>query len=646
MGRIKNICLLTNMPGETCGKQVCEGVFSQCQKYGYNVAVFATLNEFDLFVKEIPEGEKAVYKIPDFSRFDGIVIDSVSFLTDHSGRIAEDLYRSVRVSGVPAVCISTPVDGIHLIENSNDEALRRICRHVTEVHQCKKVCILTGPQGNPEAESRLQVLTEELQRQGIDTPKEYRVYGDFWYTSGEQLAKKIASGEITRPEAVIAASDHMALGVIQALMDAGIRVPEDIIVAGFDLTDQGMLDEIPLTSITSNFAECAAKAVDHLVGILEPEREIMPFVPDYKRMLHIGKSCGCSYAADDVMKKFNTLIYRTHRNFNRKDAENYIDIGLLMENYIFERMIASETPDQCIENVYKSGYVLAPYEDFYLCLREDWLGEEMDLYQKMPEKMEIVLHRSAEEDEGFFEKEERSTFDSSLMLPQMFAEDAKPCAYYFSPVHFGRNGIGYAVLCRRFRDYEKFDLVYRNWLRFVSSALEMSRARNALAELSVRDKMTGLYNRRGMMACVEKMQSRADENKRMLVGVIDMDGLKYINDHYGHSEGDQGILRLGEAVKAFAKNDEISVRAGGDEFFVIGLNDYDDFDAERAIREFDTILETITARDHKEYKMTASLGFALGEKGGNEDFEVILGRADAEMYRNKQMRKNSRDRLQ
>ena len=137
MGRIKNICLLTNMPGETCGKQVCEGVFSQCQKYGYNVAVFATLNEFDLFVKEIPEGEKAVYKIPDFSRFDGIVIDSVSFLTDHSGRIAEDLYRSVRVSGVPAVCISTPVDGIHLIENSNDEALRRICRHVTEVHQCK-----------------------------------------------------------------------------------------------------------------------------------------------------------------------------------------------------------------------------------------------------------------------------------------------------------------------------------------------------------------------------------------------------------------------------------------------------------------------------------------------------------------------------
>ena len=128
--------------------------------------------------------------------------------------------------------------------------------------------------------------------------------------------------------------------------------------------------------------------------------------------------------------------------------------------------------------------------------------------------------------------------------------------------------------------------------------------------------------------------------------MIDLNKFKYINDHYGHSEGDQGILRLSEAVKAFAKNDEISVRAGGDEFFIIGLNDYDDFNAERAIKEFDTILDTITARDQKEYKITASLGFALGEKGGNEDFEVILGRADAEMYRNKQMRKNSRDRVQ
>ncbi len=640
MSRNINLCLLTNMPGENQGIKVCEGVFTQCRKYGYNVAVFATMNEFDLFVKEIPDGEKSIYNIANFSGFDGIIIDSVSFLSEQGGRIAEDLYRRVRESGVPAVCISTPVEGIPTIENSNDEALRVICRHVCIDHKCQKICILTGPKDNPEAENRLQVLVDELKRHGIDTPDEYRVYGDFWYTSGERLAGDIAAGRVARPDAVIATSDHMALGVIQALTESGIRVPEDIIVAGFDLTDQGMLDEIPLTSIVSNFAECAALAVDHLVGIIEPEREIQPFVPDYKKMLHIGKSCGCHYSVEEVMKKMNTLIYRTHRNFNRPNAENFVDIGLLMENYFFERMISSESPEQCIENIFLSIYVLEPYVDFYLCLREDWLENEWDMYERIPEKMKIVLHRTGK-NEGFYNKEARYSFESSLMLPQMFEEDAEPRAYYFSPVHFAKNGFGYAVLCRELTNYAKFDLVYRNWLRFVCSALEMSRAKNALAELSVRDKMTGLYNRRGMSICLEDMLNASEEKNRLRVCVIDMDGLKYINDHFGHNEGDSAILCLSEAVKAFARPGEICVRAGGDEFYLIGVGEYDSFDEKKEIERFNRILHEVAVRDSKAYPITASIGMALSEKGTAKDFDDVLAEADAKMYSCKQRRKST-----
>lgn len=637
MGKRKNICLVTNMPTEFHGQHICDGVFAQCRKYGYNVAVFAMMSEFELFYKDLLEGEKIIYNLPDFSRFDGIVIDSVSFLVKESRPIAEDMYARIRESGVPSVCISSPVEGIPTIENSNDEALRTICRHITDVHKCRKICILTGPKGNPESENRLRIWLEELEKCGIAVPEEYRIYGDFWYTSGEKLAEDIVNGRIERPEAVLAASDHMALGVIQKLTELGMRVPEDVIVAGFDLTDQGMLDTIPLTSISSNFAECAANAVDHLKDRIDPEWETVPYVPDYNDMLHIGKSCGCEYSVNKVMRTIQPMMYRTHPNFSRFGTEGFIDIGLLMENYIFEGLTGSESPEKCIENIFGSTYLLDPYQEFALCLREDWLEKEMDSGNGLPKQMKMVLRRM-DTGEGFYTKENAVTFDTSLMFPPMFEEREEPFAYYFSPVHFGKNCFGYTVLCRKMQHFRQFNLVYRTWFRFVCCALEMSRARNALSELSVRDKMTGLYNRRGMSVALAEMQNNAGGEDRLYVSVIDMNGLKRINDTYGHNEGDHSIIRLSEAVKAFAGPEEICIRAGGDEFFILGMGEYGHFDEAAATERFRRILKECTEKDHKEYTITASIGFAISEKGGHRDFKTILSRADEQMYRMKRGR--------
>ena len=186
--------------------------------------------------------------------------------------------------------------------------------------------------------------------------------------------------------------------------------------------------------------------------------------------------------------------------------------------------------------------------------------------------------------------------------------------------------------------FRQFNLVYRTWFRFVCCALEMSRARNALSELSVRDKMTGLYNRRGMSVALAEMQNNAGGEERLYVSVIDMNGLKRINDIYGHNEGDHSIIRLSEAVKAFAGPEEICIRAGGDEFFILGIGEYGHFDEAAATERFRRILKECTEKDHKEYTISASIGFAISEKGGHRDFKTILSRADEQMYRMKRGR--------
>lgn len=139
-----------------------------------------------------------------------------------------------------------------------------------------------------------------------------------------------------------------------------------------------------------------------------------------------------------------------------------------------------------IENIFLSIYVLEPYVGFYLCLREDWLENEWDMYERIPEKMKIVLHRTGK-NEGFYNKEARYSFESSLMLPQMFEEDAEPRAYYFSPVHFAKNGFGYAVLCRELTDYAKFYLIGVGEYDGFDEKKEIERFNRILHEVAVRD---------------------------------------------------------------------------------------------------------------------------------------------------------------
>jgi diguanylate cyclase (GGDEF)-like protein len=80
--------------------------------------------------------------------------------------------------------------------------------------------------------------------------------------------------------------------------------------------------------------------------------------------------------------------------------------------------------------------------------------------------------------------------------------------------------------------------------------------------------MTGAYNRRGMELLLDEMLIKASATDSVLAFVIDMDRLKYINDTFGHEEGDYGINAVCDAARSITENGEICVRAGGDEFYV------------------------------------------------------------------------------
>lgn len=641
MSRRKTIALLNLMPETTHSNNIARGIFGQCQKYGYNVASFASMTPLSFYYQDYADGERAIYDLPDYSGFDGIVIDAIP-LTDQSvPEFPPHLAELLKDAKCPVVCMGVGIGDYKVITSSNDFNLREIVRHVVCYHGKRDIIVLTGPKGKHEAEDRLTIFLDELEKLGVDVPEENIVYGNFWYDCGTALADEILSGKRKLPEAVISASDHMALGLVDRLSKKGIKIPEQMIAVGFEATQEALLGEVSLSSFESNFTKTAADAVDYIHSIIDPDVPLQPYEPQADKIFHPAMSCGCEPDLRRAAHAFKDALYYRSRNYTEEELMDNIDIGLLMENYVPEILTSSETPDACMENIYHNSYLTLPFLNFGLCLREDWLTASQSDLNGFTDKMILAVANSKVGDLNYHEAEKRVVFDRRIMHPALQNYTEEPCVFYFSAVHYSNRVLGYTMLQRKLTDRHILNVVFRNWLRNVNSALQMVRTRNRYVMLSIRDNMTGLYNRRGMYERFEKMRAAAKPEDRLFTAVIDMDGLKYVNDTFGHNEGDYGINAVSKAAQQSARTEEFCVRAGGDEFYVIGIGSYADDECEYRCAAYLAALADISANSGKPYPISASIGCALSD-AGDFDLEELLRTADEEMYRFKVMRKKHR----
>ena len=131
------------------------------------------------------------------------------------------------------------------------------------------------------------------------------------------------------------------------------------------------------------------------------------------------------------------------------------------------------------------------------------------------------------------------------------------------------------------------------------------------------------------------MLADAEDGDALFVAVSDMDGLKYVNDTFGHAEGDYGIRAVSSTLSSVAKPGEICVRSGGDEFFLIGIGKYSQKEeAARAI-EFSDALSKVSEEAGKEYNISASIGCVVFGDCRQISLDNALSEADERMYRYK-----------
>jgi diguanylate cyclase (GGDEF)-like protein len=166
----------------------------------------------------------------------------------------------------------------------------------------------------------------------------------------------------------------------------------------------------------------------------------------------------------------------------------------------------------------------------------------------------------------------------------------------------------------------------------------------SLLTLSLTDELTDLYNRRRFFVLTEQHLKVAIRTKRrLLLLYIDMDDLKWINDHGGHNEGDKALIALASILKKTFRESDIIARIGGDEFVVL-LESPDEKDEMLITRLYENISD-YNAKVFQDYKLSVSVGAAQFDPEYPISIDELLSKADALMYAQKRKRRKEESRL-
>lgn len=217
--------------------------------------------------------------------------------------------------------------------------------------------------------------------------------------------------------------------------------------------------------------------------------------------------------------------------------------------------------------------------------------------------------------------------------------------YVYEPIHYQDNCFGYCIMVNPTPG--KRILGVNQWLLMVGNAIEtirrkhlMNLAIDQLDELYTKDPLTGLYNRYGLERyAAEMIDTCVKESKPLVAVFFDLDGLKPINDEFGHEVGDIAIKTVADALRIVGDEGDVITRIGGDEFLVVRSADIET--VERKIGQVDIELEKKNKELDLPFNVSASAGYKCIIPDENFDLDALIEDADQAMYEVKKKKKEA-----
>lgn len=174
--------------------------------------------------------------------------------------------------------------------------------------------------------------------------------------------------------------------------------------------------------------------------------------------------------------------------------------------------------------------------------------------------------------------------------------------------------------------------------RSIRYAIQQQKLKDSLKALSLYDELTGLYNRRGFSILAEQQFKIADRKKQKLHFIFaDVDGMKWINDNFGHTTGDRVLKEVAGVLKGTFRKSDIIARVGGDEFFILVLDTTRE-NTNYIVARLQENLHRYNGKKEFPFPISLSFGVAHYDPDCPCSIEEIIEQADALMYEQKRQK--------
>ena len=554
-----------------------------------------------------------VMRLINFEETDGIIIDSKTFANNEN--CVKYIVGEAKAHGVPIIVIDGEYEGCVTLKYDYGSAFEELVEHIIAVHGCRKIDMIAGVKGNPFSESRIESYRSALEKHGLPFRSERVFYGDFWHDPTITAMEQLLADPSEFPDAIVCVNDASAIAACEALNNHGYTVPEDIIVTGFDGIEETLLHYPNITTAEQNLQAAAEAIINALHDAADgktPDNISIPF------SLRFSQSCGCKPSSDIDRNAALRMLSE------RLDSAYGFDLHMI---HFGDRLIATKSISEIYDVIGKYSFM-----NSFVCVNRSFFdfSNELTYNADKPYDEELVILCHKGDENEFFN-------DKSVSLKALVPENSdnqrvRTNCYVFNAIRFGDITLGYAALPA----FYKWNFLYRYAEKYVATFAQAAiqiHMREHMKYLYYHDPLTGLNNRRGFFDSVKRIISANSDGQHILnIYSLDMNDLKYINDTFGHSDGDFAIKTMSRALFDAAEGCECyTARFGGDEFVAAIVTCGTD-DQNHYTERFRARLAELSDSSGKPYRITASCGFSHEVISKGLLIDELVRQSDVLMY--------------
>lgn len=538
--------------------------------------------------------------------------------------------------------------------NNCEKVYGDLIRHLRRKHHCEKIGFYSAIQsGSKEAEDRYQSFLRALKKQNMEIDPECVVEGNFLeHAAIEQIVERYKGMEKLPFDAFICSNDLTASGAITAFNQLGFKVPEDVIVIGFDNSAYATMTNPTISSIDQQMEAQGTKAAELAYKIVNGET--VPKRNTTKLSLYYRQSCGCIRMnnKDSVYKNQKGKLFFQAERY-KAEVNNYYHKLQEFDNLLplYDNIRSTTTRAQL---AYSLPAIISKtsFNTLLLCLYDKPIELQQNELFIRPESVNVEALVKINNNQVIFQP--GITFNPrNQLVPDSILDDS-PGNYIIHNVSSGSKVYGYMIAGYRWNNFSAYNLFLKIISQAVTQSVEYTKTlsvnqkleteKKELVEktedLSIQnrtDDLTKILNRRSFLEYGQRLiDFSVDVNNFGLVFFADLDGLKMINDNYGHEFGDKAIQNEAEVLKEAFRQSDIVGRLSGDEFAIIAPG--------ISISSFAKIhrkIDKINKKKSKELKFPFVLSISLGAVPFNKedcDLKKLLAKADSKLYEEKKIK--------